>query len=215
MADYPTIDPRPFGRTYSAPNAITRLPVDLLRTALVTRRPEQTAEAMSQYRQAVTAPEYVPPMNLPQRMLFQQHKSAYNGGIHRPGQREAISSAATLSRALQPTMVDGTMHGVRGLSAVPTVALRRPERVPTYAEAVAANARGAQAFPQPEVAPPPGNLGVRVRPVRQPIAPPLQAFGDSLAEAQQMRAAEAAFRTSNAMRSVEATRESFRKILGF
>lgn len=215
MADYPVIDPRAFGHTNSIPNAVGRLPVNLLRTALVTRQPETSAAAMANYRAGMEQGEFSPPMNLPQRMMFQQHKMSQNGGISRPNDRAALSSALSLSAALAPTTVSSTTPALRGLSAVTTVSLRTPEQVPTYNEARAAAARGAQAFPQPEVGLPPEGILLRTRPLRQPIAPPMQAYGDALAESQQLRAAEAAFRTSNAMRSVATTQANIRRILGF
>ena len=214
MADYPAIDPRTFGTTHTVPTAVARLPVDLLRTALVTRQPALTQRAMEQYRQNVTAADYAAPMNLPQRMLFQQHKSNA-GGIHRGDHRTALSSALSLSAAMRPTTVTGGRPGIHGLSAVSTLSLRVPEQVPTYSEAQAANSRGAQAFPVPEVNTAPEGIAARVRPLRQPIAPPLQAYGDALEENQQMRAAEQAFRTTQAMRSVATAREGIRKLLGF
>lgn len=212
MAEYPTIDPRAFGHTYSLPQAVTRLPVNLLRTSLVTRQPEKTAVAMQQYRDAMGAPSFVANQILPQRMMFQQHKKSPEGGVNRPDYRAPLSSALTLSAAMAPTTVSG---GMRGLSAVSTVSLRTPERVPTYDMAAAAAQRGSQAFPQPEVSSMPTGIVPRVRPLRQPIAPPLQAYGDALQESQQMRAAEQVFRTSNAMRSISTAREGIRKLLRF
>lgn len=169
---------------------------------------------MSKYREAMDAPEYSAPMNLPQRMLFQQHKND-TGGVSRGGPRVALSSAMTLSAALMPTMIQGrTSGGVAGLSAVSTVALRVPERVPTYSEAQAASARGAQAFPQPQRTLALPGAPVRTRPFRQPNMPPFEAFGDSLAEHRSMEAADEAMRATNAMRSVALTKSRIRTILG-
>lgn len=212
MADYATIDPRAFGRTYAVPHQIRRLPVDLLRSALATRDPQAVGRATEQYRQAVTDPNFTSPRVLPQRMMFQQHKSQYAGGISRPGTRDPLSSATTVTRALAPTVLDGSMQSMRGLSATPVVAMRVPERVPTYAEAAAADARGGSALPIPAVAPIPKSM-LRTRPMHQYIEPPLQAYGDDLAEAQNRAAAEAAFRAGNAMRSVEEAKARVRQIL--
>jgi hypothetical protein len=205
MADYPTIDPRAFGGVYNVPNAIRRLPVDLLRTALVTRRPDLTKQAMVDYRASVEAPGFTPAQLLPQRLMFQQHKSAEVEGVNRPGDRPWNASAESFTRAVQ---------SVPGISASLLTVARTPERVPTYDEARAANARGAQAMPIPEVAPIPEGIMLRTRPLRERVAPPMQAYGDELADAQNRAAAEAAFRSTNAMRSIALAQAEMRRRLG-
>ncbi len=175
MGSYTPVDPRAFGQVYPVPGAIRRLPVDLLRTALVTRQPQRTAAAAEEYRAVMEQPTYSPPVNMPQRLMFQQHKSALKSGVSRGDKRPAYSSADAYSAAVHPTMLTGSLpRDLAGLSAVPALALRVPERVPTFTEAAAARARGGDALPIPEVdfAPVPLGIPVRVRPIEQRIGPP-------------------------------------------
>lgn len=208
MAAYPTVNPRAFGTTIAVPRAIARLPYDLLRTSLVTRDPAAVKTAMQEYREAMAAENFQPATTLPQRMMWQQNKVG-GGAIHRGDPREALSSASTLMAAASSR---GAM--VPGLSAVGTVQMRMPERVPTYSEAAAAAARGAQAFPQPEIGPAPAGLPVRVRPDRQRIAPPMEAFGEEQRASQQHAAAQAAYGATRALQAVELAKQSLRARLG-
>jgi len=214
MADYPTFSPKAFGTSYLLPPAVSRLPVDLLRTALVTRDPEKIKTAMMQFRSTMASEQpYSAPTNLPQRMWFQQHKKSPQGGINRPDYRDAISSAMSFTSATVPTTVSGDRSGVSGLSAVSTLSLRKPERVPTYAEAAAVAARGGMSFPSPETnTPMPSGARVRVRPVRQPISAPevTRELPPALAQAQ--GAAQRAAAASEALRSAMQARDAFRSI---
>lgn len=76
MSGYATIDPRAFGTAYQAPEAIRRLPVQLLRVAQVTRNPGKTALAMEAYQQVAQAEQFAGAMLMPQRLMFQQHKTS-------------------------------------------------------------------------------------------------------------------------------------------
>ena len=219
---YPTFDPRFFGTAYPMPEAIKRLPVDLLRKSLVTRDPEASARAMQDFRQGMQATEFVHTANLPQRMLFQQHKSEERGGTSRPDHRAARSSAEGYSAAIRPPAVAKAADldrasGLRGfgdVSSVASVSLRRPERVPTYTESAAARARGSDALPVPELRTSVPGMGVRVRPVHQPSAPSPQAFGDQLADAQAQSAARTAFAKTNAMQAAQLARMAILKRAG-
>ena len=205
MSGYATIDPRAFGTAYQAPEAIRRLPVQLLRVAQVTRNPGKTALAMAAYQQVAQAEQFAGAMLMPQRLMFQQHKQGPDG-VSRPDTRGALTSAVSVSQALLPTRI----------SAGTTVtAMRVPPGVPVYPQATAAAARG-NTLPRVEYAPVPAALlaSPRVRPTSQPTSAPPEAYGVAARAVEQSRAMERAADTAQAMASVAAIRAGVRQRIG-
>jgi hypothetical protein len=205
---YPTVNPFSFGTSYHVPDAVTRLPFDMMRTSMVTRDPGKMAMAVSAYRAQQEAQDFTGAMLLPQRMMFQQHKRL-DAGTVRGGMRQALSSAATLSASTVPTTVTG-----RTLQT-----MRVPAGTPTYAMAVAARANGGNAFPRPEFAPLPPGVTVaatpRVRPMTQPVLPPYDAYGRAAEQMEQSVSLSKSQDSRGAMLAIAGIRESYRRLIGF
>lgn len=129
---------RPKGAAFVPPAEISRLPVSLLRTALVTRDPAATAQGIVEYRERMAAgDEWEPPLVLPQRVMFQQWKSdLQTDGASRPEHKDWLRSAESIAA------------GARA-SGVPNSTVQRVKPAPyTYEQALAARQYGGQ-FPEP------------------------------------------------------------------
>lgn len=149
------------------------LPLNLLRTSLVTRQPDLTAQAAAQYF-AQRRGEAQPPVYLPQSMAFghwnrQQGPSGVSQGELPP----ATASAVGLMTAMRSS----------GVARVPRVMSPAPQM--TMAQAAAA--RGSHTIPQPNTDY--GQTPVSRRfPDPPPVdAPPPQAFAESIALVQSLR----------------------------
>jgi hypothetical protein len=158
---------RPKGAPFVPPPEISRLPLSLLRSSLVTRQPAQTAAGIEDYqrRMAEDDDEYESPTLLPQRALFQQWKSdMLTDGPNRPEHEDWLRSAHLIEEGMHASGVPGsTVHRVK------------PPPV-TYEEAFAARRYGGQ-FPEPpEDLEPPEVLSRDLPAHGRPLEPPPDAF---------------------------------------
>ena len=188
---YPVFNPRGhFGSAFTPPQAIARLPVDLLRTSLTTRDPRRMAGAIEQFQRNVEAPDFQPAMIIPQGMAMQQHKRG-PGGTMRGEHTPATMAAQGYARV---------MRSASGLQEI------RQTNVPggvqqTYE--MAAMKRGSGEMSQPVVGVMPQEpVTPRVRPLRQPIAAPLEAYGTAVRRMEQEAASYKAVDSGRAMREV-------------
>ncbi len=158
---------RPKGAAFVPPAAISRLPVSLLRTALVTRDPAATQAGIVEYQQRMLQGEdYEPPTMLPQRVLFQQWKSdLLTDDANRPEHQNYLRSAELIEEGFKA-------------SAVPYSTSRRVKPPPvSYDMAAAARSRGAEYLPQPPEDLTPPQIVTRAAPAwGRPTEPPPEAY---------------------------------------
>lgn len=157
---------RPKGAAFVPPPQISRLPMSLLRTALVTRQPEQTAQGVVEYQRRMEVGEdYEPPMMLPQRTMFQQWKSdLQTDGANRPEHKDPLRSAMSIAMMAKASGVPGsTVHRVEG----PPV---------TYEMARAARDRGSEILSEPTDHEPPYVVTRDVPAYGRPLEPPPEVF---------------------------------------
>ena len=169
--------------------AFTQLPLDLLRDSLVTRNPALASAAAADYLRYVSGQAKKPTM-LPQRMAFQQWKTAPDM-LRRPWWQSAMS---------WHEMDKGFTHGVPN-----RVARKIPPPPAYYPIEVAAAARGAgMLYPEGDYVP------VVARPVRQNRAtatmmgramPPEQAYIEQTQAMQLQAHHRRALRTAETIRS--------------
>jgi hypothetical protein len=191
-----------FGSGFRPPTAIRHLPVDLLRTSLVTRDPAATAAAIDAFRQQGMAPNFVPTQILPQAMLFQQNKRD-PGGATRGPLRDPRTSPQGLVSALDAVARQGAVFNGRPAPAGVQQSMWH-----------AARDRGGQIMSQPTVGPRTPDMS-RVRPIIQPIDAPPDAYGIAQGRMQQAVAASKATDAASALATVAHTKASYRRMLGF
>jgi hypothetical protein len=198
---YPVFNPRGhFGSAFTPPQAIQRLPVDLLRTSLTTRDPRRFAGAVEQFRSNATTQDFQPAMILPQGMALEMHKRG-PGGIARGERTPATASAMGYASAMRQSG-----SGLREI---------RQTNVPggvqqTYE--MAAVKGGSNAMSQPAVDYPPEQVATpRVRPLRQPISAPLEAYGTAVRRMEQEAASYKAVDSGRAMREVAQMQDAQRR----
>jgi hypothetical protein len=176
---------------FRPPPAIRRLPINLLRTNLVTRAPHKTQSAMEQYF-AYMGGAPMPPL-MPQRMLFQQWKKL-PGGMNRGGYADFTRSATSVSRA---------MHA----SHVPNSTVHRVTQPQTYDKVMAAMSRGGAMMPQPVTdhgLPPIART--EPRGLRYRLEPPPEAFIAAVQGAQQLHGQDRASACNRAMQQAAGVR---------
>jgi|694.fasta_scaffold21441_11 hypothetical protein len=158
---------RPKGAAFVPPAAISRLPLSLLRTALVTRDPAVTAAGIEDYqRRMAEGEDYEPPTLLPQRVLFQQWKSdLLTDDANRPEHQNYLRSAELINEGFKA-------------SHVPNSTSRRVKPPPvTYDMAMAARARGSEYLPEPPEDLEPPEIVTRAAPAwGRPTEPPPEAY---------------------------------------
>lgn len=183
---------KPRGVPFVPPPQIRRLPLSLMRTALVTRQPELVQEGVEQYQRLMAEDRERAPM-LPQRMLFQQWKSDLSeDGLNRPGFRRATSSVESYVR------VSGAIENLQPRVKQPTM---------TYDEAVAAAARGALHFPQsPELHEPAPVISRDVPEHGKRDMPPPSAYAATHVAVEVRAAGQRVNATSRALQSAAAAR---------
>jgi hypothetical protein len=192
-----------FGSSFRAPETVRHLPVDLLRTSLVTRDPAAVAAAINQFQSQGVAQSFAPMRFFPQAMLFQQNKRNLGGGTARGEMRDPRSS---------PQSAQAAMHGAQ---ATAQQYMGRPAPVGVeLSMRDAAVQRGSQIMSQPAVGPRGVDMA-RVRPIIQPIDAPPQAYGIAQGRMEQAVAASAATNAAAALQSVAQTRSVYRRIMGF
>lgn len=153
---------KPKGAAFNVPPQISRLPLSLLRTALVTRQPDAAARGVVAFQRDMADDRDPPPM-LPQRMAFQQWKTnLQQDGLNRGGFRDPLSSAESFSR------VSGALDNLQP---------RIKQRAPVYDEVRAAAERGAYHFPEsPSLEEPPYVLSRDLPDEGPRDAPPTDAY---------------------------------------
>lgn len=183
---------KPKGTAFNVPPQISRLPVSLLRTALVTREPELTARGVQVFRRDMAEDRDPPPM-LPQRMMFQQWKTdLMQDGLNRGGFREPLSSAESFAR------VSGAIENLQP---------RVKQRAPVYEEVRAAAERGAYHFPEsPTLEEPPYVLSRDLPDEGPRDAPPSDAYIATQRAVEARGAGQRAGACSRAMTSAAAAR---------
>lgn len=176
------------------------MPLNLLRTSLVTRQPHLTAEAAAQFI-AQKRGEAQPPVYLPQSMQF-GHWNRQNDGVNVGDFPPPTASAASLMSAMRQS---GTARYPRVVYPVPQTSMQQ-----------AAGERGGHQIPQPGgIVPGPVPVSRRF-PDPPPVdAPPPSAFAESHAHIQQLRRDERAnarvYATSEAQASAQALNTIFRR----
>ena len=173
------------------------LPLDLLRTSLVTRQPQATAAAAMQY-QAVMRGQAQPPMMLPQSLQF-GHWNRQQGpsGVVRGDLPPALASARGAIAAMRQS---GTARMPRVVGPAPIMRMRE-----------AAASRGGQQVPQPgthvNMQPP---ISRRFPDPPPQSGPPPAAYAESAALIQGIRQRERvsarSVATGEAMAAANATR---------
>lgn len=95
------------GAAFIPPPQISRLPISLLRTALITRAPELSALGADEYYERMDQGEdYEPPVMMPQKLLFQGHKQdIQTDGRNRPLKRAWLSSVDSVNRMVKASHV--------------------------------------------------------------------------------------------------------------
>jgi len=205
---YPTINSNAFGSNFTMPQGMARVPFDLLRVSMVTRNPAKAGSMAQEFQQSVNAPDFAGAAAFPQRMLFQQWKRA-GGGMTRGPYEAPLGSAMSASAGMRPQVMTGgaTLRTVRV-----------PAQVPTYEMVMAARARGADWVPGPTYAPmPPGVTAEtpRVRPLQQPILPPLDAYGMAVRRIEDEASLSKQADTARAVASVATLQAGIRRMVGF
>ncbi len=188
---------------FSPPVGIRRLPFNLKRDSLVTRRPDLVQAAFAAYQRHMS--ENVPmPVLMPQPMAMQQWKTDPDG--HR---KDWYSSAVSWH-----ALVSGYTHGV------PNTLARKLPRYPSYAELLAARLRGAEILPQPATQPSAPIISRSTRSNRPTATfegrwePPPAAIRQAHQEMHARRRANMKMRYSAALNEVGATIAQTRSIVG-
>lgn len=155
---------RPKGLPFTPPPQISRLPMSLLRSALVTRQPAETQAGIMEYR-ARMAEEREPPTLMPQRSLFQQWKSnLQTDGRNRPEHARFDRSAESIVGAMRA-------------SGVPNSTVHRVQPPPVTFEMADAARRYGGEFPEPPRDLDPPEIVTRDAPAHgRPLFPPPEAF---------------------------------------
>lgn len=155
---------RPKGAAFVPPVEVSRLPINLRRTSLVTRQPDLAGEAADDYLDRLEHDRPLPTV-LPQRALFQGWKSnMLTDGASRPEHAPWDRSATLIGRAFAASGVpNSTVHRVK------------PPPV-TFEMAQAALEYGGQ-FPEPPQDLEPPEIVTRDLPAYgRPLLPPPDAF---------------------------------------
>ena len=188
---------QPKGLPFTPPTNISRLPVALLRTALVTRSPELVEQAIQDYQSGADAP-----VMLPQRLQWQHHKSdLQTDGSNRPMHKDAHSS------------IDSLLALGEHVSGVNTRIARVSHPQPTYEMAAAARDRSGE-FPQPPQGPPDPVISRDVPAGGRKMMPPPNAFVTAFEVSAQRAGIQRASKTQRALFEVSQTQMRVNKPTG-
>ena len=155
---------RPKGAAFVPPVEVSRLPLNLRRTSLVTRQPDLAAQGAADYYERLDGARPSPTL-LPQRAQFQQWKSnMLTDGANRPKHAPWDRSATLIGRAFEA-------------SGVPQSTVHRVKPPPVTYEAARAALDYGGSFPEPPEDLDPPEIVTRDAPAYgRPLLPPPDAF---------------------------------------
>lgn len=192
---------RPKGLPFTPPPQISRLPMSLLRSALVTRRPAEVQEGIVEYRERMDE-EREPPMLMPQRAMFQQWKSdLQTDGRNRPAHKDWSRSVESITGAMRA-------------SGVPNSTVHRVQPPPvTFEMADAARRYGGEFSEPPQDLEPPQIVTRDVPAHGRPLFPPPEAFARTMQVVGQRGEVQRRNNAQRAMYEAQVVRQRARQMI--